>query len=312
MKRSLLLEDLVGVAHADQRVSDDDVSVQVGERHARYKRSEPKRQDRHLRSHATPVDAEDATFHDKPAQQRHVVDLRARLSSVSKPMHFLREIGKGVLRQETDGLFGQGLRHLNEEMGAAARGIDDREGKELAGGLGRIGLRRVRDGLKMPFVGRKYGPLHEVPDDFDGGVVDPSGLSPALMGLPKESAGRDLGLLTGRDPYVPILPGVVLQGLSGQREPEAEERFVGVSDVGDIERREVGTATRLLILADRHEDAGEVRVGQFHPFKQPSAVEVAVREQRSIVGRHVPGRIAHAQGLDQPDEAGPERGRCGT
>ncbi len=76
-----------------------------------------------------------------------------------------------------------------------------------------------------------------------------SRLSPTLVRLPQKPVGRDLGLLTGRDPYVPILPRVVLQGLPGQREPHAEQRLVRVPDVGDLKGREVGAAARLLILA---------------------------------------------------------------
>ena len=103
-------------------------------------------------------------------------------------------------------------------------------------------------------------------DDFYRCVVDSSRLSSPLMSLPQEFAGLDLSIVEGSGNQIAVTFRIVPYCPLGQRQPQAEQRLIGVPDVRDLQRREVGPAPCLLVLPDGHEHLRELRIAEFHPL----------------------------------------------
>ncbi len=219
-ERRVRLHELLGTCDADQRVPHTHVVIEVRERESRHERREPEGDLRDLRPHGRQVDAVDAPAQDQPFEEHGVVDadpVRGPGTS-AQVVELPRHVWQRVLAEEAGDPVGQLVHDCDEEVRAAAGGVEHVEREELPGRVGRLLAGERGDRLEVALERGQHPAAHEVPDERLRGVVDAAALPPAFVGEPEELAGLVLRVVTFGG-HVALAARVVAVGAVGEGEP---------------------------------------------------------------------------------------------
>ena len=333
-----LLHHRLPVGHADERVPGDHIPAQVGERQPGDERREPERHGGDLGTHRAHIHAEEAVFQQQPPEQRQIRDAPRPFRVAAQFEQSSRERRERPFGEEPRGPVRQRIQHLDQEVGAAAGRVEHGEVEQSVRRLLRIGVRQIPHLFQVLLEGRRDGALHQVPHQRGRRVIDAAGLPAAEVGLPQERT-RGNRVLAGAPVAVAAPPSVFLSiplsipsvlpltlrelrrtvavalrvvgdGPGGEGQVPAQQGFVEVSQVADLDGRIVHAAVAFLVPAQRGQHPSETGIAHGEGFQRLGAGEGRLGEERPVVGGDAPGAVPPAHGAHQADETQPQRFRC--